>query len=490
MTFINYNDKQVVPLWINGEASSPTAERFFEVINAQENKTVHYAQGANEVDAKAAVDAAAAAFQSWSQTSYSERRALLFKVADLIEQRAEEIARMQVLETSCAPAFANFLPRLTVAVLREIASQISNCLAGTVCPTETNDTYTFVTKEAVGPVLIISPWNSPTILGCRSISSALAAGCTVVLKGSELCPATYRLIVSIFEDAGLPKGCLNLVQAGRSEAVSVTETIIAHPELRKVEFIGSAGVGSVIGQVCMKYLKPIFMELGGKAPAIITRNANLSKAAQLCAFGAFNHHGQICMSTERIIVVQAVADEFSRLLKEAVEKEFSGSAGSAVTKAFCDKAHNAVEEARKNGAKFLVGDNSYTGPQKTGLQPTIVTDLSQDDPLRDTETFGPSATLYVVEDEEEALRLANDTKSGLVGAIWTDDAMQGLDMSKRLQCGSVHINSTTINDTPTSAITGTKGSGWGSNSSTFGINEFLVHKTVTLRKSDAPIAFK
>lgn len=490
MTFVSYDNKKVVPLWINGEASHLNAERFFEVVNAQENKTVHYAQGANEAEAKAAVDAAAAAFQSWSQTSYSHRRALLLKVADLIEQRADEIARMHVLETSCTPAFANFLPRLTAPVLREIASQISNCLTGSVCPTETNETYAFVTKEAVGPVLIISPWNSPTILGSRGISSALAAGCTVVLKGSELCPATYRLIVSVFEDAGLPKGCLNLVQAGRSEAAAVTEAIIAHPELRKIEFIGSAGVGSVIGQVAMKHLKPVFMELGGKAPAIITRNANLPKAAQLCAFGAFNHHGQICMSTERIIVVQAVADEFARLLKEAVEKEFSNGAGSAVTKAFSDKAHNLLEDARKNGAKFLVGDNSYTGTHKTGLQPTIVTDLSHDDPLRDTEAFGPSATLYVVEDEEEALRLANDTKSGLVASIWTDDAMQGLNMSKKLQFGSVHINSTTLNDEPTSAITGTKGSGWGSNSGAFGINEFLVQKTVTLRKSDAPIAFK
>lgn len=338
--------------------------------------------------------------------------------------------------------------------------------------------------------MVISPWNSPTILGTRGISSALAAGCTVVLKGSELCPATYRLLVSVFEDAGLPKGCLNLVQAGRSEAAVVTAAIIAHPELRKVEFIGSAGVGSIVGQIAMKYLKPILMELGGKAPAIITQNANLRRAAQLCAFGAFTHHGQICMSMERIIVVKAVAYEFSHLLKEEVEKEYSDGAGSAVTKVFTDKAHNLLEEARKNGAKFLVGDNSLTGPNKTGLTPTIVTDVAHDDPLRDTETFGPSATLYIVEDEEEALRLANSTKSGLVCSVWTDDAMQGLEMSKRLQFGSVHINSTTVNDGPTYAITGTKGSGWGSNSSSYGINEFLIQKTVTLRRPNAPIEFK
>lgn len=490
MVFIAHDDKQVVPLWINGEASAINAERIFEVVNAYENRIVHYAQGANEVDAKAAVDAAAATFQSWSQTSYSQRRTMLLKVADLIQQRADEISRMQVLETSCNRVYASFMPRLTGPTIREIASQISNSLAGSVRPTETNDTYAFVTKEAVGPVLIISPWNSPTILGARGISSALAAGCTVVLKGSELCPATYRLLVSIFEDAGLPKGCLNLVQAGRAEASAVTEAIIAHPELRKIEFIGSADIGSVIGQVAMKYLKPVLMELGGKAPAIITRNANLRRAAQLCAFGAFTHHGQICMSTERIIVVKAVADEFTCLLKEEVEKEYSGGVGSAVTKGSADKIHSMLDDSRKKGAKFLVGDNSFTGPHKTGLMPTIVTDIAYDDPLRDTESFGPSATLYVVEDEEEAVALANSTKTGLVSSVWTEDAMQGLEMSKRLQFGSVHINSTTINDGPTSAITGTKSSGWGSNSGAYGINEFLVQKTVTLRKSDAPIEFR
>ncbi len=477
--FLEHAGKQVVPLWYDGEDCNLNPNNIFEVIHAADGTVAHHAQSASVADAQAAVDAAQAAFSTWSATSIPERRAVLLKVADLLTERADVLGVMQARETSSASSYGSYLAKVASANIREVASQITTACTGSLPPDQS--TTIMVTKQAIGPVLIISPWNSPTVLGPRSIAAALAAGCTVVLKASELCPQTYRMLCQVFADAGLPRGALNQIVVKREDASSVTEAIISHPAIRKVEFIGSAAVGSLVAQTCARHLTPILLELGGKAPAIVCRDANLAKAAATCAFGAFVHHGQICMSTERIIVVQEVSEEFSKLLKKEVNEKWYHGAGSAATTAFATKAHALLDEALRDGAEYLAGENTYIDEAKTSLRPTIVTKLARDSRLRDLESFGPSATLYVVEDEDEALRVANDSAYGLSGAIWTSDVMKGLALSKKLECGMVHVNAGTMADFPTMAIQGVKGSGWGSNNSVYGIEEFLVTKSVTLQ---------
>ncbi|UNI16357.1 hypothetical protein JDV02_002793 [Purpureocillium takamizusanense] len=480
---LEHAGKQVVPLWCNGENCTIRPDNLFEVVHAADGTVAHYAQSATVADAQAAVEAARDAFPAWSTTSIPARRAILLKVADLLTERADELGVMQARETSSAPPFGSYLAKVASANIREVASQITTACTGSLPPDDDNQgTTIMVTKQAIGPVLIISPWNSPTVLGPRSVAAALAAGCTVVLKASELCPQTYRMLCQVFADAGLPRGVLNQVVVRREDAAAVTESIVSLPAVRKVEFIGSAAVGSQVAQTCAQHLKPILLELGGKAPAIVCGDANLAKAAAACAFGAFAHHGQICMSTERIIVVEAVAEEFCKLLKKEVDSEkWSRGGGSAATTAFADKAHALLEEALRDGAEYFVGDNTYLNKARTSLRPTIVTKLARGSRLRDLESFGPSATLYVVRDEDEALEVANDSSYGLSGAIWTSDIIKGIALSKRLECGMVHINAGTMADFPTMAIQGVKGSGWGSNNSVYGIEEFLITKSVTLQ---------
>ena len=475
MPFVqNAQGQDVVPIWINGNSTPLDPSRFIEVFSSAQGKAVHLAQGANEDDGSRAADVAWTAFLRWKRTKPEYRRDMLLRVADLYESRAQEIVRWQVVETSCSEDFAHFNIKLAVGLIREFASVITTVLTGDIPPIQ--DGYGFVFKEPIGPVLLIPPWNSSIILSTRGVAAALAAGCTVVMKASELCPRTHSMIVEIFEEAGLPSGCLNQVQAARKDAAAVTEAIIAHSAIRKVEFIGSAPVGRIIGQIASKHLKPILMELGGKSPAIILKDANLPKAAEKVAFGAFMHQGQICFSTERIIVVKGVAEKFIEHLK-AVKTE----AGFAVSMNITKHAHEVVEEARANGARFVLGDNTFQG---ASLTPTIVTGIKTTDRIRDEETFGPSATLYIVDGVDEAVALANDSAYGLSATIHTKDIMQALEIAGDLEYGQVHVNTPTVYDDSTIPVSGVKGSGWGNNNSRYGLNEYLYDKTVTLHGAE------
>lgn len=286
MPLIEHKERQVVPVWINGEAQTINEGSLIEVFSSNQARVVHYAQGASVQQAQHAADAAWTAFQSWKSSRYDYRRDLLLMVAKLYEERTEDLVKYQVQETSCTETYARFNVKLAYNLIREFAGSIVEALTGAIPPMQA-DGYGLVFKEPIGPVLLIPPWNSSIILSTRGVAGAIAAGCTVVLKASEVCPQTHSMVVDLFEQAGLPKGCLNQVQADRKDAAVVTEALIAHKAIRKVEFIGSAGVGRNIGKVAAKFLKPILMELGGKGPALVLKDADLKKAAEYCAFGAF-----------------------------------------------------------------------------------------------------------------------------------------------------------------------------------------------------------
>ncbi|KIW63506.1 hypothetical protein PV04_08505 [Phialophora macrospora] len=469
--------RSVVPLWIDGKPEPLNSSNYIEVFSSVQGKVVHLAQGANESDARRAADVAWTSFLKWRRTKPEHRRDVLLKVADLYESRAAEVAHWQVEETSCSEEFAHFNIKLAVKSLREFAVSVATVLVGEIPTIE--DGFGFVFREAIGPVLLIPPWNSSIILSSRGVAAALAAGCTVVMKASELCPRTHSLIIEIWEQAGLPSGCLNQIQAARKDAPAVTEALIAHPAIRKVEFIGSASVGRAIGQLASKHLKPILMELGGKSPAIVLEDANLAEAAKKVAFGAFVHQGQICFSTERIIVVKDVAEEFvQELKKQRFEASF------AVSRSISQHAHALVEEAH---GTFIVGDNSWLGD--ASLTPTIITGIKDGAKIRDEETFGPSATLYVVEDADEAIKLANDSAYGLSATIHTKDMLKALKMARELDYGQVHVNTPTVYDEVTLPVSGVKGSGWGNQNGTYGLREYLYDKTVTLHGDEGDGGF-
>ena len=300
---------------------------------------------------------------------------------------------------------------------------------------------TFVFKEAIGSVLVIPPWNAAMILSGRAITAAIGAGCTVVMKASELSPLTHALLAEVFRDAGLPKGVINVVHSRREDAAAVTEALIAHPSIRKIDFIGSAAVGRLVGATAAKYLKPVTMELGGKCPAIVLDDADLPKAAHMCASGAMLHHGQICFGTERIIVEQKVADEFIALLVKQVEAT-KMNGGVAVSERIAANGLNILKDAKEKGAKFLTGDAELLG--KNSICPALI----QIDPktkieamkIVDEESFTPTASVYVVENDDEAIALANRSAYGLNAAIHTRNLERAIKMGRELEYGQVHTN--------------------------------------------------
>lgn len=483
------DNQTVIPIYIDGKTLPLDRSHLITVRSAHEQRDIHYAQGATAEIAHEAAAVAYRAFKEWRTTTFHFRRDLLLRVALNIEAREDEFVALQRQETSCAESWARFNVGLACRAIREIASQISAECTGELPPGESNSAFCMVFKEPVGPVLAIAPWNASMVLATRALAAPIGAGCSVVFKASELSPGVHHTLVEAFVDAGLPNGVLNQLQARREDSPAVTEALISDPAIRKVEFTGSAAVGTIIGQLSSKYLKPVLMELGGKAPAIVLKDADLERAAQLCAVGAFLHHGQICMSTERIIVVRDVADEFSAALKRAVESQHADGAGSAVSTGVAKRAHSMVADAVKNGASFVAGSNQWKGDSSASLEPTIITGVTAKDAIYAEETFGPSATLYVAEDEDEAIKIANDTPYGLNAAVHSKDMFAALRVAKQLECGQVHIGTMTEYDESTAPIGGAKGSGWGRNNGKYALREFLVTKTISLHDPSAQAGF-
>ncbi|OAG40781.1 hypothetical protein AYO21_05079 [Fonsecaea monophora] len=465
----------VVPNVIGGKVVSLPETQNFPVIQGSTGDTIHYAQSATVDVGVHAVETAAEVFKTWRKTPLSQRRATLNKAADILETKVEELVKREIPETSCDAHWPGFEVIFASKFVRETSANVST-VCGSIPDSEVPGTTSLVFREPVGVILTIIPWNAPIILAFRGIAAALAAGCTVVFKASELCPWTHQLVLEVFADAGLPAGALNKIQCSRSEGPAVTEAIISHPALRKVEFIGSAAVGRIIGTVAAKHLKPVLMELGDQSPVLVLEDADLQTAAENCVRATFAHHGQICFGTERIIVHEKVAQDFSRLLVEATKA--LPSAGHAITVEGAKRSQDIIEEAVADGAKFLVGSTQFTG--RTSLEPSILMDVNPKSRLSREESFAPSASLYVVKSDEEALALANDTPYGLSASVFTRNHAKGLALARDLEFGQVQINSHTMSVNVAAPQTGFKGSGWGSNGAAYGIGEFLFSKHVSL----------
>ena len=276
----------------------------------------------------------------------------------------------------------------------------------------------------------------------------IAAGNTAILKGSEMSPRTMWGLCSVFHEAGLPDGVLNLVFHEPANAPTITKMLVADPHIKKINFTGSTLVGRIIGQLAGEHLKPVLLELGGKAPAIVWEDADLDNAAVQCALGAFFNSGQVCMSTERIIVHKNVRAEFEKKLVGAVDNIFGGQNDALVliNAAGVAKNKKLIDDALGKGASLLYGDANATEPSPTRMRPVIINNVNTEMDIYKTESFGPTVSVYEVETEEEALRIANDTEYGLSSAVFTEDLRRGLRLAKEIETGAVHINSMTIHD--------------------------------------------
>jgi len=279
---------KIIPLLIDG-AHIPSTGCTFPVFSNKLQRELFLAESAEAAAATAAADSASEAFKTWKHTPWTTRRDILFRTASMIKQREDYLKEMMCAETSCSASYAAFQIEFATSCIREIASRVSS-LVGEVPNMASPDTMGFIFREALGPILLIAPWNAPIILAGRSLASIIGAGCSVVFKASELSPKTHHMLAEAFFEAGVPSGVINVIQTSREDAAVVTETLIAHRAIRKIEFIGSAGVGSKIAQVAARHLKPVLMEMGDKAAAIVLEDANLEAAAATCIFGGQSFH--------------------------------------------------------------------------------------------------------------------------------------------------------------------------------------------------------
>ncbi|MCJ1291708.1 hypothetical protein MMC34_003253 [Xylographa carneopallida] len=478
----NGASEKIIPLQINGKEVKTSTT--FDVVDPSTGKVIWKSASASKEDAMNAIEAAQAAFPAWSKTKPAKRRNILLKAAEILQSRVEELGGYMMTETGSQTAFATgFNIPTSVEMLKDIAGRIVT-IAGSVPVCGEEGTNAIVYKEPYGVVLGIAPWNAPYILGFRAVAYALATGNTTILKAPEFSPRCYWAIGSVFQEAGLPAGCLNVLAHRPQDAAEITTLLIEHPSVKKINFTGSTHVGGIIAAAAGKALKPVLMELGGKASAIVLADADLQKAATQCALGAFFHSGQVCMATERIIVHSSIADAFATHLSKAIANIFpaSGPAPVLVSPAGVKKNHALVSDALAKGAHLAVGSlPDAPSPSSTRMRPLVVSHVTPAMDLYRTESFGPTVSLFVVDSDAEAVVLANDTEYGLTCAVFTEDLRRGLEVARGVESGAVHINSMTIHDEPALPHGGVKMSGFGRFNAAQGLEEFLRSKTVTWR---------
>ncbi len=467
-------------LIIGSEAVKAEDGRTFTRLNPVTGQVTTSAAAASVIDAQKAVDAAEAAFPAWSGLGPHARRAVLLEVADTLSAMAPEFIQAMKDETGATQAWAGFNCMLAANMMREAAS-LTTLVAGETIPSDKPGCISLAMRVPVGVVLGIAPWNAPVILGVRAIATALACGNTVVLKAAEACPRTHWLIAEAFNRAGAPKGIVSLVTNALADAESVVGALIDHPAVRRVNFTGSTAVGKIIAQRAAGQLKPALLELGGKAPMLVLRDANLEEAVKAAAFGAFMNQGQICMSTERIIVVDDVYDAFVvKFAEKAMAMPAGGEGktplGSVVDLKSANKVRELMKDAIAKGARLVAGHEG-----EGVLIPACVLDgVTPDMLIYAEESFGPVVSVVRAADTEDAIRIANDTEYGLTASVFTTNIAEAMTVAGRIKSGMCHINGATVHDEAQMPFGGVKASGYGRFGGKAGINEFTDLRWITI----------
>ena len=475
-----------VKLLIGGKDVDAANKATFERQNPVTGEAATRAAAATLADCDAACDAAAAVFPAWAAMGPGERRKLLLKAADLLDARAPEFIGYGVAEAGSAPMWYGFNAMLAASMLREAASMTTQ-ISGEVIPSDVPGLLAMGIRQPAGVVLGIAPWNAPVILGVRAVAMPLACGNTVVLKASENCPALHRLIGTVLNDAGLPPGVVNVITNAPKDAAAVVEHLIAHPAVRRVNFTGSTHVGKIIAMHAAKHLKPALLELGGKNPMVVLDDADMDEAVTAAAFGSFFNQGQICMSTDRIIVSRRIADEFVAKLTAKVKTMRAGKPGEqgAVLAAMISadavkRVAGMVDDAVKKGARLTMGAYSFEG---SIMQPVIVDGATPEMKLYQEESFGPVVTILRADSDDDAVRLANDSEYGLSAAVFSRNIPRTMALASRIQSGICHINSSTVADEAQMPFGGVKGSGIGRFGGKAGVAEFTDLRWITIQNT-------
>ncbi|HWK40925.1 MAG TPA: aldehyde dehydrogenase [Croceibacterium sp.] len=454
----------------------------FERLNPMTGDVASSADAMKAGDIPAIAEKAAEGFAAWSQFGPNARRAVLMKAAAALEAKKDDFVAAMMGEIGATAGWAMFNLALAAGMVREAAA-ITTQIQGEVIPSDHAGTVAMALREPVGVILGIAPWNAPIILGVRAIAVPLACGNSVILKASENCPRTHALIIEAFAEAGFPDGVVNVVTNAPADAGDVVGALIDAPQVKRINFTGSTAVGRIIAKRAAEHLKPVLLELGGKAPMLVLEDADLDEAVKAAAFGAYMNQGQICMSTERIIVVEAVADEFAARFKAKVQTmpvgdplEGKTPLGAVVDRKTVDHCYSLIEDAVGKGAELLTGGETTHNV----LMPAHLVDkVTQDMKLFRDESFGPVVGIIRARDEAHAIELANDTEYGLSSAVFTRDTARGIKVARQIQAGICHINASTVSDEPQMPFGGMKASGYGRFGGKAGIDSFTELRWIT-----------
>ncbi|WP_110589718.1 NAD-dependent succinate-semialdehyde dehydrogenase [Microbacterium suaedae] len=484
---MNQNEKTLLDtipgkLFIGGEWVDATGGGTLDVRDPATNEVIAQIADATEGDASAALDAAVAAQDAWAATPPRKRSDILRRAWELVQERKEDLALVMTLEMG--KPFAEALGEVAYGgeFLRWFSEEAVR-ISGRYGSTPEGTGQMIVSQRPVGPCFFITPWNFPLAMATRKIAPALAAGCTSVIKPPQLTPLTTMLFVRLLEEAGLPKGVVNVVTSSSSSRVSAP--IIGDSRLRKLSFTGSTGVGKrLIAQAAENVLR-VSMELGGNAPFVVFDDADLDKAVDGAMAAKFRNIGQACTAANRIIVHEDVAEEFTKRVAERVAAMKIGRGteegvqiGPLIDDDAVAKAAELVEDAVGKGATLVHGGRRIDGPGSF-FEPTVVSGLTRDAAIMSEEIFGPVFAVVTFSTEDEAVEIANDTEYGLVSYVFTEDLARGHRMIEKLDTGMMGLNAGVVSNAA-APFGGVKQSGMGREGGAEGIHEYLSTKYTLL----------
>lgn len=439
---------------------------------AMSGNSVFLSQGG----ARAAHDAAnraARAFWAWSKSDAGERRAYLSSMANALSVARDELVALAAEEVGAAPQWTDF----NISIAQEVLHQAGELIAlmEDQHVHHPDGRLSTVRRQPVGVVLGFAPWNAPIILATRAIAAPIACGNTVVLKASEHCPKTHERVVALFEEAGLPKDVVNVVTNRPEDSLEIARSLIRHPTVRRINFTGSSRVGQIVALESAQVLKRCLLELSGKASLIVLEDADLDAAAAAAVTGAFFNQGQVCMSTERIVVLEEVADKFVELLvdrtrglKASDPRVAPASLGRLINADAAQRVAGLVEDAVAKGATMKLGGN----PEGAVLQPVVLDHVTPYMRIYSEESFGPVASVIRVQTWDEAISVANDTEFGLASAVFSQNEDHAMQVADRLETGICQINGPSVFDDPTMPFGGMKASGYGRFGGAAALDEF------------------
>ncbi|WRT70300.1 uncharacterized protein IL334_007298 [Kwoniella shivajii] len=476
---VNNGSLPLVPLWINGQSTTSSTGGTVIHKHPKTGKETCEVTVAGEQETKEAIEGSKKAFEEWKDVSGWERKGILQNVVKILKDRSDTFT--EALRAD-AP-FSDIViagDQASSAHLTDGAANTAISLEGTI-PQTKDGSFSMVLRQPFGPTLSIPAFNYPLTLALRSIAYPLACGNTVLLRASPLLPQFYQLLNPLFEDAGLPKGVLQTLNFSDKDVPKRVEQMIAHRDVKMVNFTGSVRLGKILAAQCGEYLKPSVMELGGKSVAIVLPSADLKLAANNILFGAFLNSGQVCMSTEQVLVHSDIAEEFEQILKQSAEEPNWGEGMEMIRPGSGRGAKALYDNAVKNGAKVVFESASANSSSSSSSFPsTILSSLSSSTSLSTEESFSPLLTLHTFHSIPSIHDHANSHATGLTSSIFSKDLSEALELAKKIESGAVHINGMTIHDQHNLPHGGWKESGWGRFNGQGAIESFTQTKNVRI----------